>query len=185
MISMIMATTSAVNVANNEKKDTGITIDSKSKTISYKITWNANGGKIGSKKTVITTVKKGSKINKLPASPKLAGYSFVGWYTKKSIGKKISKDTKPNKKVTYYGQWKKILTYEEKKLVGTYGYTNLASGFLSTWSDSYNVYQQWNKGAGTISQLNLNKMELMRATLYILVKIDFIYALGIGKSLKR
>ena len=39
---------------------------------------NANGGKIGSKKTVVTTVKKGSKIAKLPATPKLSGYIFSG-----------------------------------------------------------------------------------------------------------
>jgi len=120
LISMAVATASAVNVANNEKKDTGITIDSKSKTISYKITWNANGGKIGSKKTVTSTVKKGSKINKLPAPPKLAGYSFKGWYTKKTGGTKINKNTKVKKKVTYYAQWDKVLNAEEKKLVGTW-----------------------------------------------------------------
>ena len=78
--------------------------------------------KLDQKKTVATTVKKGSKINKLAATPKRSGYTFKGFFTKKSGGTKISKNTKPSKSLTYYAQWKKgtssVLTAEEKKLVG-------------------------------------------------------------------
>ncbi|MCL2157625.1 MAG: InlB B-repeat-containing protein [Methanobrevibacter sp.] len=106
VFSIGLATASATSVIKTEKKDSGLTIESKGKVASYKVTWNANGGKIGTKKTKVTMVKKGSKIGKL-ASPKRSGYTFKGWYTKKSGGKKITKNTKPTKRVTYYAQWKK------------------------------------------------------------------------------
>ena len=122
VVSMVVATASAENVAKDEKKNTGSIIGSKEKTVSYKITWNANGGKIGTKKTTVTNVNKGSKIAKLVTTPKRSGYTFQGWFSKKSGGKKISKNTVPTKKVTYYAQWEKThsLNAAEKKLVGTW-----------------------------------------------------------------
>ncbi|MCL2116005.1 MAG: InlB B-repeat-containing protein [Methanobrevibacter sp.] len=125
MFTMVLATSFAVSVPKDEKKDTGILIESKEKVVSCKIIWDANGGKIGNKKTVATTVKKGSKINKLTASPKRSGYTFKGWYTKKTGGTKISKNTKPSKSVTYFAQWKKkspSLSTTEKKLLGVWSY---------------------------------------------------------------
>jgi len=125
VFSIGLATASATSGVKNEKKDNGITIESKEKVAKYKVTWNANGGKIGTKKTKATTVKKGSKIGKLAASPKRSGYTFKGWYTKKNGGTKITKNTKPKKTVTYYAHWKKKassnnLNAAEKKLVGTW-----------------------------------------------------------------
>ena len=136
MFSMVTATAYAVNTPT-EKKYTGIVkIETKSKTVNYQITWNANGGKIGSKKTVTTTVKKGSKINKLAATPKRSGYTFKGFFTKKSGGTKISKNTKPTKSITYYAQWQKgsssVLTAEEKKLVGVWVYHRTSFGYYQT-----------------------------------------------------
>ena len=58
MFSMVLATSYAVSVPSSEKKDTGIVIESKEKTVSYKITWNANGGKIGTKKQLQLLSKK-------------------------------------------------------------------------------------------------------------------------------
>jgi len=87
-----------------------------------KVTWDANGGKIDSAKTKVTTVTKNTKIKKLLKAPKRTGYEFKGWYAKKSGGTKITATTKVKKKVTYYAQWKKsgsrVLNAEEKKLVG-------------------------------------------------------------------
>ncbi|MDR2966439.1 MAG: InlB B-repeat-containing protein [Methanobacteriaceae archaeon] len=128
VFSMILATTYATNEVKYEKKDSGLTIESKQKVASYKVTWNANGGKIGTKKTVTTSVKKGSKIGKPPTTPKRTGYTFKGWYNKKNGGTKISTNTKPTKSVTAYAQWNKgdskVLTAEEKKLVGTWWRNN-------------------------------------------------------------
>ena len=71
----------------------------------FKLSWNANGGKIGAKKTVITVVKAGAKIGKLPATPKYTGYAFKGWFTQKLGGEKVTKNTKPVKNTTYFAQW--------------------------------------------------------------------------------
>ena len=69
-----------------------------------KITWNANGGKIGTAKTKTISYTKGKKIAKLQAA-KQTGYTLKGWYTKKSGGTKVKKSTKATKKTTYYAQW--------------------------------------------------------------------------------
>jgi len=145
MFSMVLATSYAVNVPSNEKQDIGTIIEPKKKTVSYKITWDANGGKIGTKKAITTSVKKGSKINKLVATPKLSGYTFKGWYTKKSSDTEITKNTKPNKNVTYYAQWTRKLTAEEKKLVGSYTYGSSSGGYWKYYNYNYN---QW-KGEST------------------------------------
>ncbi|MCL2688143.1 MAG: InlB B-repeat-containing protein [Methanobrevibacter sp.] len=91
-------------------------VDAASKKV--KVTWDANGGKIGTAKVATTTVTKDAKVGKLPKTPKQVSYSFKGWYTKKSGGTKITKATKVKKKVTYYAQWKRVLNAEEKKLAG-------------------------------------------------------------------
>jgi len=86
-----------------------------------KVTWNANGGKIGATKTTVTSVKKGAKIGKLPKTPTKVGYTFKGWYTKKTGGTKITKTSKVKKKVTYYAQWKKNTNINtNSKLVGNW-----------------------------------------------------------------
>ena len=88
--------------------DDGIEIEAKyKKTSTNKITFNANGGKIGSKKTVAINIKKGAKINKFPSTPKRTGYKFMGWYNKKSGGKKVTVSTKPRKSITLFAQWSK------------------------------------------------------------------------------
>ena len=69
------------------------------------ITWNANGGKIGNTKSRAVSVTSGNKIGKLP-TVKRTGYTFRGWYTKKTNGTKITKNTIAGKKATYYAQWK-------------------------------------------------------------------------------
>jgi len=69
-----------------------------------KITWNANGGKIGTAKTKTVSVKKGAKVGKRPTA-KQTGYTLNGWYTKRSGGTKIKTTTKATKKATYYAQW--------------------------------------------------------------------------------
>lgn len=96
-----------------------VKIESKEKSIGNKVTWNGNGGKIASKKTASTTVKKGAKVGKLPLA-KRSGYDFKGWYTKKTGGTKVSKNTKPKNSVTYYAQWTKGSTSTNSKLVGTW-----------------------------------------------------------------
>jgi len=124
--------------------DESIEIEAKYKKASTnKITFNANGGKIGSKNTVAMNIKKGAKIKKFPTTPKRTGYSFKGWFTKKTGGTKINVNTKPSKSLTYYAQWtkktsSKVLSAEEKKLVGIWVWGQSGgSGVYSVVSGNY------------------------------------------------
>ena len=141
MFSMVTTTAYAVTMPI-EKKDTCIgKIESKEKVVKYKITWNANGGKIGTKKTVLTSVKKGSKINKLEAPPKRSGYVFKGWHSKKTGGTKISKNTKPTKNIVYFAQWKKVSTSTNSKLAGYWQYQGGGPFKESIYSYDYFLYK--------------------------------------------
>jgi uncharacterized repeat protein (TIGR02543 family) len=146
-VSVLLFSTLTVTAADSctpqtIQTDENVEIEAKYKKTSKtnKITFNANGGKIGSKKTQITNVKKGSAIKKFPTTPKRTGYTFKGWYTKKSSGKKIAVSAKPTKSITLYAQWTKkarVLNVEEKRLVGKWE---------STW-DGRSVYQFSNDGS--------------------------------------
>jgi uncharacterized repeat protein (TIGR02543 family) len=102
MLTAVLSTAQAVNGATKK----------------VKVTWNANGGKIGAAKITTTTVTKGAKVGKLK-TPKKTGYAFKGWYTKKTGGTKITTATKVKKKVIYYAQWKKNANVNiDSKLLG-------------------------------------------------------------------
>lgn len=75
----------------------------------YTMTFDANGGYIGSKsiKTSSKTAIYGNKMGKLP-SPKRKNYAFLGWYTQKSGGTKITSNTSIKGNGTYYAHWAKI-----------------------------------------------------------------------------
>lgn len=68
-----------------------------------KVTFDANGGTVSAKSK---KVKAGSKIGKLPV-PVRKGYTFTGWYTAKTKGKKVTASAKITKKATLYARWKK------------------------------------------------------------------------------
>ena len=69
-----------------------------------KVTFNVNGGKALSKAKKTKSITAGKKVGTLPKVTR-KGYTFKGWYTKKSGGKKISKNTQIKKKTTYYARW--------------------------------------------------------------------------------
>jgi len=120
---IIAPASAAIDSADNNKV---LSIESKEKTVNNKITWNANGGKIGTKSAVLTNVKKGSKIGKFPTTPtkhKL-GFKFAGWYTKRFGGTKITTATKIQKNARFFAQWK-----TPTKFIGTWtNYDDGASG---------------------------------------------------------
>ena len=109
------------------------------------VTFNANGGKIGTKTTKVIKVTKGKKVGKLPAA-KRSGYSFKGWYTAKSGGKKISTSTKILKRITYYAQWKKKMSADEKNLIGSwahlyrYNMNGMSGSSCRAYATIYNFY---------------------------------------------
>jgi uncharacterized repeat protein (TIGR02543 family) len=109
IFSLLPAMTFATNTQSTGTTDTtSINTAVKANAASSKITWSANGGKIGKKAVLTTTVTRGKKIGRLPAIPKRTGYAFQGWYTRKSGGTKITTNTIINKNTIYYAQWAKI-----------------------------------------------------------------------------
>ena len=69
-----------------------------------KVTFNVNGGKALPKAKRTKSITAGKKVGTLPKATR-TGYTLKGWYTKKSGGKKISKNTQIKKKTTYYARW--------------------------------------------------------------------------------
>ena len=70
----------------------------------WRITLNANGGKVAGNNTKKVYVLRGKAVGSLP-KPTRSGYTFKGWYTRKSGGVKITSKTKATKRVTYYAHW--------------------------------------------------------------------------------
>ena len=77
--------------------------------------FNANGGKASKR----IKMYQGTNYTKV-YTPKRKGYKFLGWYTKKSGGKLVDKDTLITKtrNHTLYAQWKKITYTIEYELNG-------------------------------------------------------------------
>jgi uncharacterized repeat protein (TIGR02543 family) len=73
-----------------------------------KITYNANGGKV-SKKSI--SKKTGQKYGKLP-KPTRSGYTFLGWFMKKSGGDKLESTSVIAKTANHsiYARWAKIVS---------------------------------------------------------------------------
>jgi uncharacterized repeat protein (TIGR02543 family) len=72
----------------------------------YAVKFNANGGKIGEDKTKTITETYAATYT-LPDDPARASYKFLGWYTAKSGGSKITAASvvKITKATTLYARW--------------------------------------------------------------------------------
>ena len=75
----------------------------KASTPQLKVTFNPNGGWVDQRSK---KVYKNFKIGKLPV-PFRWGYTFKGWYTARTKGKKVSTATKISRNQTLYAHWKK------------------------------------------------------------------------------
>lgn len=126
------------------KKSGGTKITSKSKVTtaqthtlyahwtakSYKITFHTNGGSL-SDSNKVRTVKFNSKIGSLPVSTRTS-YTFLGWYTKKSGGSKITSSSVIKGKTTYYAHWAKNssnVTIKLNKNSGTCNKTSITTTY--------------------------------------------------------
>ncbi|MDR1013510.1 MAG: InlB B-repeat-containing protein [Coriobacteriales bacterium] len=69
------------------------------------VTLNANGGKVGKTATASVVKKKGAAVGTL-AKPVRTGYDFLGWYTGKAKGTKVTARTAVTRNVTCYAHWK-------------------------------------------------------------------------------
>ena len=69
----------------------------------YTITFDANGGTLSGGSTV--TSGTDGKLASLPNDPTRTGYTFLGWYTGKTGGTKVTKDTVFTRDTTVYAIW--------------------------------------------------------------------------------
>lgn len=76
------------------------------KVNSYKVQFNGNGGKSSSASKTVTYL---AKYGTLPTA-KRAGYTFLGWYTAKTGGTKVTANSvvKITKTTTLYAHWQKV-----------------------------------------------------------------------------
>ena len=84
-------------------RTSGMTLYAHWKMASYKVTFNGNGGRAGRSSL---TRSYGSKIGTLPSASR-SGYSFLGWFTKKSGGSGVSASYIVKKNITVYAHWRK------------------------------------------------------------------------------
>ncbi len=82
-----------VNESNNENKTTICTV-----------TFDANGGKLNGRESVVTGTD--GRLSEFPADPSRSGHIFKGWYTNKSKGLKISNSYVFTKDTKVYAHWK-------------------------------------------------------------------------------
>lgn len=97
-------TTTRPSSGTTRRSSTGVRRSSTTTTTTaVKVTLNANGGEC--KKTSIY-VRKGSTYGTLPEAER-DGYKFLGWYTKKKDGNKVTSKTKVNTSSahTLYAHW--------------------------------------------------------------------------------
>ncbi len=139
----------------------------------WTVTLNANGGTVDLAKVL---VMKGKTVGALPV-PTLAGYSFAGWWTKKSGGTKITAKTKVTKNVTYYAHWtaKKYSVKVVKEGngsvsgAGSKAYKSkvtlkakAASGYV--FQGWYDVNEKWRMENGELPNGGLGKLVSLKAT---------------------
>ena len=114
----------------------------------WTITLNPNGGDLHSTNKV--TVAKSTAVGTLASpAPTREGYTFAGWYTKKSGGVKITTKTKATKSTTYYAHWtakkyKIVLKKEGSGTVSGAGTKSYKSKFtIKSKAASGYVFQGW------------------------------------------
>jgi len=80
--------------------------------VEYTITFNPNGGSCNES---TRPIKSSASYGELPM-PTRANYTFLGWYTQISGGKKVESVDKPDKNITLYAQWQLIVVPKTYKI---------------------------------------------------------------------
>jgi uncharacterized repeat protein (TIGR02543 family) len=158
------------NVINNNVSS-GDKSSSENSAEQYKLIFNPNGGKVSSKNKTVTN---GSTIGKTPV-PTRKGYGFLGWYTKKTGGSKVSSNTKVSltRDRTVYAHWGKKYTIQfnanggkvsKKKKTVTKG---LAFGSLPKPKRSGYAFAGWYAKKAGGSKITADKIvKIKKATTY-------------------
>lgn len=73
--------------------------------VKYTITFDTNGGDALDQTSLV--LREGDTLGELPA-PTCTGYTFKGWFTEKTGGTAVTKDTIPTADMTIYAQWEQV-----------------------------------------------------------------------------
>lgn len=95
----------------------------------YTVSYDVNGGNESYRNS---TVSEGGKVT-LPADPTRDGYKFLGWFTERNGGSKVSSDTVVTGNMTVHARWERIIpTYTVSYNVnggnGSYSPTTVKEG---------------------------------------------------------
>ena len=94
----------------------------------YTVTFDANGGSV----TPSSVTTKDGKLESLP-TPTYDGYDFLGWYTQKDGGEKVTTDTAFTKDTTIYAHWQKQAAQEYTVTFDANGGT-INSGVITSYT---------------------------------------------------
>jgi len=117
------------------------------------VTLNANGGTL-EEATNTVLVAKGKAVGALPV-PTREGYSFTGWYTKKSGGTKITTKTKVTKDVAYYAHWT-AKKYKVSAAVSAKAAGSVSGAGAKTYGSKVTLKATPKKGYVFVKWVNLN-----------------------------
>ncbi|MCL1896161.1 MAG: InlB B-repeat-containing protein [Clostridiales bacterium] len=98
-------------VTSKTKATKNTTLYAKWKPKTYKVKYDANGGKIGKNKSRTINHKADAAGYTLPAAPTRAGYTFVGWYRNKACTDgpvRASTQFETMKNHTLFAKWKGV-----------------------------------------------------------------------------
>ena len=144
------------------------------------VAFDANGGTVSLSNCV---VEKGVAIGELP-TPTWDGFKFLGWYTAKDGGTKVSAKTKVLADVTYYAHWGASSSPTQESGVGFKIYSNVSGSAPSTAASEYNGYLYDEKSGavkGTI-QVKVGKAKLDKKTQSLTAAVKATVVIGATKK---
>ena len=133
------------------------------------VVFDSNGGSVS---PALLTVALGKSVGSLPKAKK-KGYTFKGWYMKKSGGSKVKTKTKVTKDVTYYARWtanKYKIKFDKnggtgtmKTISATYGKSVKLTA--NAFKRSKHTFQGWaKKKNGEVAYADKAKVKNLTAT---------------------
>ncbi len=118
-----------------------------SESTNFTVTLNANGGSVDPATMVMTY---GTEYGAMP-TPTRTGYTFTGWWTKKSGGKKITDATVcyESEDLTLYARWKKTETGKDgqiilqtREFVMDKGADKMLNNRVNVWQDVFKAFEK-------------------------------------------
>ena len=108
----------------------------------YTVTFDANGGSLGTGTANPRPVADGAAVGALP-TPALDGYSFAGWWTDASGGTQITGQTAVTGDVTFYAHWTKTPSGDGGDIGGSGGGGGNGGGSIGGVDTGGGVSQPW------------------------------------------